>query len=276
MARIVLQPGNIYQSDLKTIRLSIEKDNLGFGVQHQFLTGWAGIARVGLTRHRLQIKIATHHQTDSRRQQHSTSNKRSTESGWKFEFEKHACFYPAFRAHHKAFRDMLSQSHENLKSLAYRSCAIAFEAGDGDPQCEPLQSVEYQVFASLIGNSAEEGQAQLQMITGPGLFLSMDRNEYMQFRCTKERKTSRVSDKSRAYVALGSNIGDRTMMIERACQAMSQRDIKVLRTSSLYKTEPKYVENQRPFINGVCEVSALPSLQLNVGNKNLLLLGVGR
>jgi len=276
VARIVLQPGKEHKSDLKTIRLSIEKDDSDFGVQHQFLTGWAGIARVGSNRHCLNIKITTYHQTHSQRQQHLISDPRSTEFCWNPEYKKQARFYPAFRAHHEAFRYMLSTSHENLKSLAYRSCAIAFEASDGDPNCQPLHSIEYQVFAHSTGDSAEEQRAEFLRVTGPGLAISMDRHQYMHFRSTKERKFSRVSEKRRAYVALGSNMGDRTTMIERACHAMSQRDIQVLRTSSLYETEPKYVEDQRPFINGVCEASALPSLQLSLENENLLLLVVGR
>lgn len=45
-------------------------------------------------------------------------------------------------------------------------------------------------------------------------------------------------------------------MIEKACKEMDRRNIKVLRTSSLYETEAMYVEDQQSFINGACEVSA--------------------
>ncbi|KAI4808872.1 folic acid synthesis protein [Aureobasidium sp. EXF-8845] len=58
-----------------------------------------------------------------------------------------------------------------------------------------------------------------------------------------------------AYIALGSNVGDRLDMIEKACLALDQDpDIKVTRTSSLYETEPMYVEDQARFLNGACEV----------------------
>jgi len=58
-----------------------------------------------------------------------------------------------------------------------------------------------------------------------------------------------------AYIALGSNVGDRLDMIERACLALDQDpSIKVTRTSSLYETEPMYVEDQARFLNGACEV----------------------
>ena len=60
--------------------------------------------------------------------------------------------------------------------------------------------------------------------------------------------------KKKAYIALGSNLGDRIGMIERACNEMSARGIKILRTSSLWETEPMYVLDQNSFVNGACEV----------------------
>jgi 2-amino-4-hydroxy-6-hydroxymethyldihydropteridine diphosphokinase/dihydropteroate synthase len=61
-----------------------------------------------------------------------------------------------------------------------------------------------------------------------------------------------------AYIALGSNVGDRLDMIEKACLALDQDpNIKVTRTSSLYETEPMYVEDQARFLNGACEVGVI-------------------
>ena len=61
----------------------------------------------------------------------------------------------------------------------------------------------------------------------------------------------------RAFIALGSNVGDRVEMIEKACLEMDRADIKVKRTSSLFETAPMYVLDQAPFMNGVCEVRNL-------------------
>ncbi|KAM3065576.1 trifunctional dihydropteroate synthetase [Clarireedia jacksonii] len=67
----------------------------------------------------------------------------------------------------------------------------------------------------------------------------------------------------RAYIALGSNLGDRIAMIEMACKKMSERGINVKRTSGLWETEPMYVLEQENFINGACEVqTSLPPLAL--------------
>ena len=65
----------------------------------------------------------------------------------------------------------------------------------------------------------------------------------------------KVSSKpKKAYIALGSNMGDRVAMIEQACKEMSSRGVKVTRTSSLWETEPMYVLDQERFVNGACEV----------------------
>lgn len=59
----------------------------------------------------------------------------------------------------------------------------------------------------------------------------------------------------RAYIALGSNLGDRVACIESACRHMESKGrIKVLRTSSLWETKAMYVLDQDKFVNGVCQV----------------------
>lgn len=61
--------------------------------------------------------------------------------------------------------------------------------------------------------------------------------------------------KHTAYIAFGSNEGDRVENIEQACKLMEKKLIKIKRTSSLWETEPMYVLTQGKFLNGVCEVS---------------------
>lgn len=63
----------------------------------------------------------------------------------------------------------------------------------------------------------------------------------------------------RAYLALGSNVGDRLSMIEAACSEMNDRGIRISRTSALYETPAMYLEDQQSFINGACEVVHFPS-----------------
>lgn len=70
----------------------------------------------------------------------------------------------------------------------------------------------------------------------------------------KHPEESNGSQTSKAYIALGSNLGDRVGWIDQACNEMTSRGINVLRTSSLWETEPMYVLDQNNFLNGVCEV----------------------
>lgn len=75
-------------------------------------------------------------------------------------------------------------------------------------------------------------------------------------------KLSKSQDQAKlAYIALGSNLGDRVAWIETACNKMSERGIKVRRTSGLWETEPMYVLDQESFLNGACEVSAFLTLK---------------
>ena len=66
--------------------------------------------------------------------------------------------------------------------------------------------------------------------------------------------TSKAPQKHRAFIALGSNLGERVGMIEEACRRMSERGIRVVKTSGLWESEPMYVLDQGRFVNGVCEV----------------------
>lgn len=73
--------------------------------------------------------------------------------------------------------------------------------------------------------------------------------------CGGARDAAAVKGPRTAYIALGSNLGDRVGWIEQACAEMNRRGIKVKRTSSLWETEPMYVLDQDRFVNGACEVS---------------------
>lgn len=80
----------------------------------------------------------------------------------------------------------------------------------------------------------------------------------------------------KAYIALGSNLGDRIAEIERACREMDARGITVTRTSSLWETEPMYVTDQDRFVNGACEVGQPVSAIPFVHSWPLDLHGTGR
>jgi len=61
-----------------------------------------------------------------------------------------------------------------------------------------------------------------------------------------------------AFLALGSNVGDRLLTIEDACRAIdAEPGVSIKRTSGLWETKAMYITDQDDFLNGVCEVSTL-------------------
>lgn len=60
-----------------------------------------------------------------------------------------------------------------------------------------------------------------------------------------------------AYIALGSNLGDRRAILEKAADLLrSDPDLKVSKVSSFYQTEPVGgPKGQSPYLNGVVEVA---------------------
>ena len=65
------------------------------------------------------------------------------------------------------------------------------------------------------------------------------------------------------YISLGSNLGDRAAMLERAIAAMNAAGIRVVRQSSFYVTEPVGAPGQAWFLNAVAEAeTSLLPLQL--------------
>lgn len=62
------------------------------------------------------------------------------------------------------------------------------------------------------------------------------------------------------YLALGSNVGDRSGNLDRALSQLG-RELEVLTVSSLYETEPVGYANQPPFLNRACHVATSLSPQ---------------
>jgi 2-amino-4-hydroxy-6-hydroxymethyldihydropteridine diphosphokinase len=55
------------------------------------------------------------------------------------------------------------------------------------------------------------------------------------------------------YLGLGSNVGDSEALLQSALDQLNARDLKLLRVSSLYETEPIGLREQRWFLNLVAE-----------------------
>ena len=59
---------------------------------------------------------------------------------------------------------------------------------------------------------------------------------------------------STAYVALGSNLGDREENLRSALIHLSANDVQVVKVSTFIETEPYGVTDQPGFVNAVCQV----------------------
>ncbi|MBO5168044.1 MAG: 2-amino-4-hydroxy-6-hydroxymethyldihydropteridine diphosphokinase [Phascolarctobacterium sp.] len=59
---------------------------------------------------------------------------------------------------------------------------------------------------------------------------------------------------SRAYVALGSNLGDREENLRTAFKHLQENGVDVIKTSTFIETEPYGVTDQPGFVNAVCQV----------------------
>ena len=145
-----------------------------------------------------------------------------------------------FAVHQVAGQAFVNRRQDMSKESGLRYSQIAFEAG---AQC-----------------------LQLNQFNGVGTSLTYSGDKNPKFRNTiwvsrelhEQRKSvgkiQRQNKSHCAYIALGSNVGDRLSMIDSACDEMRSRGITVRRTSHLYETKPMYVEDQQFFINGACEV----------------------
>jgi 2-amino-4-hydroxy-6-hydroxymethyldihydropteridine diphosphokinase / dihydropteroate synthase len=98
--------------------------------------------------------------------------------------------------------------------------------------------------------------------------------------CHGSSRQPKAPQKVVAYIALGSNLGDRVAEIEKACRLMDAAGVRIRRTSSLWETEPMYVTDQDQFLNGVCEVEteleplalldALQAIEREMGRKKVV------
>ena len=57
------------------------------------------------------------------------------------------------------------------------------------------------------------------------------------------------------FLSLGSNIYPRKKNIDKGINLLANNQINILKESSLYETDPMYIENQNKFLNKVIEVN---------------------
>lgn len=81
---------------------------------------------------------------------------------------------------------------------------------------------------------------------------------------------------TRAYLALGSNVGERAANLAAARVSLAARGVKVTRASTVIETEPFGVEDQPRFLNQVLEVDWSGSARSLLKAAKLVETEVGR
>jgi 2-amino-4-hydroxy-6-hydroxymethyldihydropteridine diphosphokinase len=89
-----------------------------------------------------------------------------------------------------------------------------------------------------------------------------------------------MSDAKIIYLSLGSNLGDRAGNLEQAIKGLPEAGVRVLRSSSLYETEPVDYLDQPWFLNSVVEaetslaparlLEALQAIEHDLGSEKLI------
>ena len=170
--------------------------------------------------------------------------------------------HPTFALHEEIARFAENLHSGRVEGAALVLAQCSFYLADKQSPCKRLQqvSVAMREVTPLSGVSrtkiealVERWKTKFDNDYSTFCRMKLRRHEYEQ-----SQRGSLSSDiangQHRAYLALGSNLGNRVDMIESALREMSDRKLTLLRTSALYETKPMYLEDQETFINGACEV----------------------
>ncbi|KAF6240918.1 hypothetical protein HO173_000710 [Letharia columbiana] len=173
-----------------------------------------------------------------------------------------AYVHPTFGLHEEVARFAEQLQSDRAEGAALLLAQCLFHLADKQSPCKRLQDVRVVMreVSPLMEGFRTKREAMVERLKkkidndyATGCSVHLVRHEYE--RSQRSLLSSDVQNgRHRAYLALGSNLGNRVEMIESAVRQMSDRGITVLRTSALYETKPMYLENQQSFINGACEI----------------------
>ena len=170
--------------------------------------------------------------------------------------------HPTFAIHEQIARRAEQLQSDRVESAALVLAQGLFQLADKQYPCQRLHHVRVKMEKAVPRSGTYE--TRKGPVIGRPIMLSneesstycivqLGRQQYEQSQ--RNLLGSDVQNgRHRAYLALGSNVGNRIEMIESAIQEMTNRGLSVIRTSALYETKPMYLEDQETFINGACEV----------------------
>ena len=169
--------------------------------------------------------------------------------------------HPTFDLHERVASFAEQLQSDRTEGAAFLLAQRLFDLADKQSSCKRLQSVRVGMrVMTLTEKPRTRREAMVEHFSMGSMkgtlsqcSVQLGRHKYEQSQHDLLSSDPR-SGRNRAFLALGSNLGNRVEMIESAVQEMSDRGLTILRTSALYETKPMYLENQESFINGACEV----------------------
>lgn len=170
-------------------------------------------------------------------------------------------------AHHGVF----PEENENGQNF-YINAKLYLSTKEAGKSDDLLKSVHYGEVCELINRHLKEHTYKLletaaEQVTAE-IFKAFPLIEKIQLEICKPHapiplpfeNVSVTIERSwqKAYVALGSNLGDKQAYMENAIKALKERsDVRVKKVSSFYETKPYGGVEQEDFLNGAMEIDTL-------------------
>ena len=173
--------------------------------------------------------------------------------------------HPTFGIHEQVATFAKQLQVDTLEGAALLLAQLSFHLADKQSPCKRLKFVRVimrdamplqDAVRTLAASKIERLRRRFINDNFSSCKIELERQEYEQSQL-RLLSNEHQSGRHRAFLALGSNLGNRLEMIESAMRKMDDRGLTVLRTSALYETQPMYLENQELFINGACEVCSI-------------------
>lgn len=191
-------------------------------------------------------------------------------SGLKTPYSRYSLnrIHPTFGLHEQVARFVEQPQSDTAESGALLLAQCLFHLADKQSLCKRLQFAEVTMrnafafqddWATKSARTAQSRQQEFINETFPSCKVPLERHQYEQTRRSL-LSNEFESGRHKAFLALGSNVGNRVQMIELAVREMAYRGLTVVRTSALYETEPMYLKTQDSFINGICEVRSADTI----------------
>ena len=211
---------------------------------YRLSTAWSFDIMINSIRSTVEVDIQT---TET----HTSSAKRAGDSASETPFPEDSmsavAIPPAENSMHGLHQNLIDHLKDTKnvysQALASQLAKLAYLLSENSYTSGRLMAVSIGISTYQIGVQN----------TNVNMKYALSRSEFESSRKSPVQKLDALNDHL-VYIALGSNVGDRIAMIESACREMDRCGIRVARTSALYETEPMYLQEQRPFVNGACEV----------------------